>query len=252
MPRPGVADPHAALLEAIRAPIDGPPLRDLVRPGQRVAISVCDVTRAQPRREQILALFEEMPGIARGDVTILIATGTHRSTRRRARTDARPRPPRPTAASSTTTPATRACWMSVGYDLDRRPRLPQSRVARGRRAHHDRLRRAALLRRLQRRAEDGRARTGRPRDGDDAARRGAHRPSRTPSGASPRATRSTTTCARSRGWCRLHFSLDVTLNREQKITARVRRRHVRRAPRRLRLCQGHGDARRARRRSTSC
>jgi len=76
--RPGVADPHATLLDAIRNPIEGPPLRQLVRPGQRVAISVCDITRAQPRREQILALFEEMPGIARGDVTILIATGTHR------------------------------------------------------------------------------------------------------------------------------------------------------------------------------
>ena len=76
--RPGVADAHATLLEAIRHPIEGPPLRELVRPGQRVAISVCDITRAQPRREQILALLEEMPGISRGDITILIATGTHR------------------------------------------------------------------------------------------------------------------------------------------------------------------------------
>lgn len=76
--RPPVPDAHAALAEAIRNPIEGPPLRDLVRPGQRVAISVCDITRAQPRREQIAALFEEMPGIDRKDVTILIATGTHR------------------------------------------------------------------------------------------------------------------------------------------------------------------------------
>jgi nickel-dependent lactate racemase len=77
--RPAVADPHATLLEAIRNPVEGPRLRDLARPGQRVAISVCDITRAQPRREQILALFEEMPGILRQDVTILIATGTHRT-----------------------------------------------------------------------------------------------------------------------------------------------------------------------------
>jgi nickel-dependent lactate racemase len=76
--RPAVPDPHATLLDAIRRPIEGPPLRELVRPGQRIAISVCDITRAQPRREQIAALFEEMPGIARQDVTILIATGTHR------------------------------------------------------------------------------------------------------------------------------------------------------------------------------
>jgi nickel-dependent lactate racemase len=76
--RAAVPDAHATLLEAIRHPIEGPPLRQLVRPGQRVAISVCDITRAQPRREQILALLDEMPGIARADVTILIATGTHR------------------------------------------------------------------------------------------------------------------------------------------------------------------------------
>ncbi len=76
--RPAVADAHATLLEAIRNPVAGPPLRELVRPGQRVAISVCDITRAQPRREQIMALLEDMPGIERGHITILIATGTHR------------------------------------------------------------------------------------------------------------------------------------------------------------------------------
>lgn len=79
MPRPAVPDPHAALMDAIRAPIGCAPLREQVRPGQRVAISVCDVTRAQPRREQLQALFEEMPGVRPEDVTIFIATGTHRA-----------------------------------------------------------------------------------------------------------------------------------------------------------------------------
>jgi nickel-dependent lactate racemase len=77
--KPAVADARATLLEAIRAPLAGPRLRDIVRPGQRVAISVCDITRAQPRRETLEALFAEMPDIAGRDVTILIATGTHRS-----------------------------------------------------------------------------------------------------------------------------------------------------------------------------
>jgi len=45
---------------------------------QKVAISVCDITRAQPRREMLRALFEEMPAVRDEDVTILIATGTHR------------------------------------------------------------------------------------------------------------------------------------------------------------------------------
>jgi nickel-dependent lactate racemase len=77
--RPAVADPHATLLTAVRAPVAGPPLRAVMRPGARVAISVCDITRAQPRREMLGAIFEELPGLRLEDVTILIATGTHRS-----------------------------------------------------------------------------------------------------------------------------------------------------------------------------
>jgi nickel-dependent lactate racemase len=77
--RPAVPDPHATLLDAIRRPIGCAPLGQQVRPGHRIAISVCDVTRAQPRREQIRALFEEMPDVRPADVTIFIATGTHRS-----------------------------------------------------------------------------------------------------------------------------------------------------------------------------
>ena len=77
--KPAVPDAGATLREAIRSPLAGPALRDIARPGQTVAISVCDVTRAQPRRDTLEALFDEMPGVSPGDVTILIATGTHRS-----------------------------------------------------------------------------------------------------------------------------------------------------------------------------
>ena len=77
--KPAVPAARAALLQAIRTPLAGPPLREIARPGQRVAISVCDITRAQPRIDTLHALFEEMPGIDLRDVTILIATGTHRS-----------------------------------------------------------------------------------------------------------------------------------------------------------------------------
>src|SRR6188474_1942810 len=79
MARPAVPDAAATLTMAIRSPIGCAPLRQQVRKGQRVAISVCDITRAQPRREQLAALFEEMPDIPRSDITIFIATGTHRS-----------------------------------------------------------------------------------------------------------------------------------------------------------------------------
>jgi nickel-dependent lactate racemase len=77
--RAAIPDPHGALVAALRAPRGCPPLRELVRPGQKIAISVCDITRAQPRHEMLQALFEEMPGVRSQDVTILIATGTHRT-----------------------------------------------------------------------------------------------------------------------------------------------------------------------------
>jgi nickel-dependent lactate racemase len=77
--KPAIADPHAALVAALRAPLGRPPLRTLVRRGQTVAISVCDITRAQPRQQMLEALFEELPETAAEDVTILIATGTHRT-----------------------------------------------------------------------------------------------------------------------------------------------------------------------------
>jgi nickel-dependent lactate racemase len=77
--RPAIADAGAALTAAFRAPLGRPPLRELVRRGQTVAISVCDITRAQPRQEMLAALFAEMPDIRAEDITILIATGTHRT-----------------------------------------------------------------------------------------------------------------------------------------------------------------------------
>jgi nickel-dependent lactate racemase len=82
MPRypSAAADPLGALHDALRRPVGGPPLRDLVRPGQTVAVSVCDITRAQPRPLMLRALLEELDGIVRPeDVVVIVATGTHRA-----------------------------------------------------------------------------------------------------------------------------------------------------------------------------
>ena len=77
--RPPRPDPMAALHEAMRAPIAGPPLRDLVEPGQTVAVSICDGTRPQPRHLMVPAILDELEGVVRPeDVTVLVATGTHR------------------------------------------------------------------------------------------------------------------------------------------------------------------------------
>jgi nickel-dependent lactate racemase len=76
---PGVADERAALREALRRPEAGPPLRERVRPGQRVAISACDGTRPQPRQVMVEAILDELDGVLdRDDLVILVATGTHR------------------------------------------------------------------------------------------------------------------------------------------------------------------------------
>jgi lactate racemase len=76
--QPAASNPLETLRAAIRAPIAGAPLRELATRREKVGISVCDITRAQPRQMMIEALLSEMPGIRHEDVTIFIATGTHR------------------------------------------------------------------------------------------------------------------------------------------------------------------------------
>ena len=77
---PALDDAGSRLRDALRSPVAGAPLRDRVRPGQTVAISVCDVTRAQPRRPMLTAILDELaPTVRPQDVTVLVATGTHRA-----------------------------------------------------------------------------------------------------------------------------------------------------------------------------
>jgi nickel-dependent lactate racemase len=64
----------------LREPVAGPPLRERVRRGQTVAISACDITRAQPRHLMVPAVLEELDGVVDlDDVVVLVATGTHRA-----------------------------------------------------------------------------------------------------------------------------------------------------------------------------
>jgi nickel-dependent lactate racemase len=70
---PPAPDPNATLMKAIQSPIGKPSLRMLYKRGQTIAISVCDITRAQPRQLMIEALLSEISGVRLQDVTILIA-----------------------------------------------------------------------------------------------------------------------------------------------------------------------------------
>jgi lactate racemase len=77
---PAVPDSAAALTAALRSPVSGPPLAGRVRPGQTVAISVCDGTRAQPSSLMLPAVLAELDGVVNpDDIVVLVATGTHRA-----------------------------------------------------------------------------------------------------------------------------------------------------------------------------
>ena len=69
-----------ALENALDQPTAGPSLADLAAGQRTAAISVCDITRPAPNRvvlPPVLKRLEEA-GIAREDITVLIATGLHR------------------------------------------------------------------------------------------------------------------------------------------------------------------------------
>lgn len=76
---PALANPAEAMHQALRHPIDRPPLREMVRPGQKVLILVDDNTRPTPVYQILPALLEEIE-VERNhlDVRFLIAAGTHR------------------------------------------------------------------------------------------------------------------------------------------------------------------------------
>ena len=61
--RPAAPDPLATVRAALRSPVSGLPLRAMARRGQRVAISVCDMTRPQPRPVMLRAILDELDGI---------------------------------------------------------------------------------------------------------------------------------------------------------------------------------------------
>ncbi len=77
--RPGLPDERAAVRAALRQPIGSPPLRDLVKPGDRVCLVFTDSTRATPNERLIPWLLEELAHVPPANLTLLNSTGTHRA-----------------------------------------------------------------------------------------------------------------------------------------------------------------------------
>lgn len=73
-------DAERAIREALGAPLGTPTLDQLAKPGDRVCIAVTDATRACPDRLLVppICAILEAAGVAREDITILVATGLHR------------------------------------------------------------------------------------------------------------------------------------------------------------------------------
>ena len=77
---PGLADEAAAIHAALRDPIGSPPLAQKVKPGHKVVIVHSDITRPTPNDRMLPVLLAELEaaGVARADITLLNALGTHR------------------------------------------------------------------------------------------------------------------------------------------------------------------------------
>ncbi len=76
-----VEDEAALLRHAMAHPIGSPRLRELLKPGQKIAIVTSDLTRPCPTPQLMPYIEEELQaaGIPDADVTIVIALGLHRA-----------------------------------------------------------------------------------------------------------------------------------------------------------------------------
>lgn len=79
--RKAPADILRTYVNALDHPLDSPPLRELVKPGERILISVSDITRGWQRNDLLLPTlldYLNAAGIRDEDITVVIAVGAHR------------------------------------------------------------------------------------------------------------------------------------------------------------------------------
>ncbi|MCB0158829.1 MAG: DUF2088 domain-containing protein, partial [Caldilineaceae bacterium] len=75
---PGQVDEAQALRAALDAPHASPPLRDRVKPTDRVGIVFSDITRATPHGLILPAVLDQLSHVPAENVTLFCALGTHR------------------------------------------------------------------------------------------------------------------------------------------------------------------------------
>ena len=79
-PRRMRSDGVDEVIRALENPIGTPRLRDIVRPGERIAVVTSDITRPFPTYAVMPALLDELyaAGVDPADVTLVFALGSHR------------------------------------------------------------------------------------------------------------------------------------------------------------------------------
>src|SRR5438874_13723644 len=75
---PGLADERKAVLDALANPIGARPLREWIKPSDKVCILFTDITRATPNERLIPWLLEYLADVPRENITLLNQLGTHR------------------------------------------------------------------------------------------------------------------------------------------------------------------------------
>jgi len=73
-----LANERESLLGALSDPIDSPPLREIVRRDDTVAIVISDITRPTPNHRLIPCILEELDDHPRDRLVIINGTGSHR------------------------------------------------------------------------------------------------------------------------------------------------------------------------------
>lgn len=71
---------EAEVRRALEAPIGSPALREIVRPGEKIAVVTSDITRPMPTYQVMPALLDELyaAGVKPEDITLVFALGSHR------------------------------------------------------------------------------------------------------------------------------------------------------------------------------
>ena len=80
-PAPAIVSEEEEVRRALREPVGAPPLRQVVRPGEKIAVITSDITRPMPTRKVMPALLDELyaAGVKPEDITLVFALGSHRS-----------------------------------------------------------------------------------------------------------------------------------------------------------------------------